>query len=135
LPTARPSSSRSSATKPTWHEEYQLTLAGVAEICRRCGWTFQIVFAREIFESRVHRNNVELFQSRRFARVGPEHLRRLTQIASSGGSHTTYGDLSEALDPRFPPAGAAVIQALLVRRMIEIDLTDNLYPETPVRIL
>lgn len=116
-------------------EDYQLTLAGVAEICRRCGWLFRIVFSREIFASRVHRDNVELFQSRRFARVGPEHMRRLTQIASSEGFNHTYGDLAAALEPSFEPAGAAVIQALLVRRMIEIDLTHHLYPETPVRIL
>jgi hypothetical protein len=116
-------------------EDYQLTLAGVAEICRRCGWLFKIVFAREIFASRTHRKNVELFQSRRFARVGRDHLRRLTEIAACDGPDHTYGDLSAALDPNFPPAGAAVIQALLVRRMIEIDLTQHLYPETPVRIL
>jgi hypothetical protein len=116
-------------------EDYQLTLAGVAEICRRCGWLFEIVFSREIFASRTHRDNVELFQSRRFARVGPEHMRRLTQIATCDGPDHTYGDLSAALVPSFAPAGAAVIQALLVRRMIEIDLTQHIYPETPVRIL
>lgn len=116
-------------------EDYQLTLAGVAEICRRCGWLFQIVFSGEIFASRAHRNNVELFQSRRFARVGREHMRRLTQIASCDGPNHTYSDLSAALVPSFAPAGAALIQALLVRRMIEIDLTQHLYAETPVRIL
>ncbi|MGZ8331572.1 MAG: hypothetical protein ACXW27_00295 [Allosphingosinicella sp.] len=116
-------------------EDYQLTLAGVAEICRRCGWLFQIVFSHEIFASRTHRKNVELFQSRRFASVGREHMRRLTQIASCDGPDHTYGGLSAALVPSFAPAGAAIVQALLVRRMIEIDLTQHLYEETPVRIL
>lgn len=116
-------------------EDYQLTLAGVAEICRRCGWLFQIVFSHEIFASTHHRDNVELFQARRFARVGPEHMRRLQDFAWSNGPSTTYEELSTALEPGFQPGGAAVLQALLVRRMIEIDLTQPLYPERPVTIL
>lgn len=116
-------------------EDYQLTLAGVAEICRRCGWVFKIVFAREIFASRQHRLNAELFQSRRFARVSAKHLCRLHDFALSEGPDTTYEALSLTLEPSFQAAGAAVVQALLVRRQLQIDLTQHLYPETPVRIL
>lgn len=116
-------------------EDYRLTLAGVAEICRRCGWTFKIVLAGEIFGGRHHRENVELFQSRRFARVGPEHLRRLEDFAFRQGQESTYGELAEALEPDFAPAGKAVLQALLVRRRVNIDLTQLLYDETPVQII
>lgn len=116
-------------------EDYRLTLAGVAEICRRCGWTFKIVFSDEIFESRHHRNNVELFQSRRFAHVGPEHLRRLETFAMRHGQATTYGDLAEVLEPDNPPAGKAVIQALVVRRRVQIDLAPFLDEEAPIQII
>jgi hypothetical protein len=115
--------------------DYRLTLAGVAEICRRCGWTFKIVLAREIFAGRQHRENVELFQSRRFAHVGREHLRRLDDFAYRHGQESTYGELADALEPNFAPAGKAVLQALLVRRRINIDLTEPLYDETPVQII
>jgi len=116
-------------------EDYQLTLAGVAEICRRCGWSFRIVFADEIFASRHHRDNIELFQSRRFARVGPEHLRRLEAFAMLQGQDSTYGDLAEVLEPDFPPAGKAVLQALLIRRRVQMDLTSLLHEEAPVHIV
>jgi hypothetical protein len=116
-------------------EDYRLTLAGVAEICRRCGWTFKIVLAPEIFISHHHRDNVELFQSRRFARVGPEHIRRLDSFALRNGQTSTYGELAEVLEPEFTPAGMAVLQALLVRGRINIDLTMPLFHETPVQIV
>jgi len=115
-------------------EDYRLTLAGVAEICRRCGWTFRVVLAPEIFVSRQHRDNVELFQSRRFARVGPEHMRRLDSFALLHGQDSSYGELAEVLEPNFAPGGKAVLQALLVRGRINIDLTQSIFDETPVRI-
>lgn len=115
-------------------EDYRLTLSGVAEICRRCGWSFNIVLAGEVFETPEHEENVELFQSRRFARVGPEHMRRLDSFALRHGHESTYGDLAALLEPTFPPAGMAVLQALMVRRRIHMDLTKPLYHETPVRI-
>lgn len=117
------------------NEDYRHTLAGVAEICRRCGWTFKIVLAPEIFVSRHHRDNVELFQSRRFARVSPDHVRRLDSFVLKWGQASTYGELAEVLEPGFAPAGMAVLQALLVRRRINIDLTQPLFHETPVRIV
>jgi hypothetical protein len=116
-------------------EDYRITLAGVAEICRRCGWTFEIVLAREIFSSDVHEDNVELFQSRRFAHVGPQHMRRLHNLLLKKGPESTYGELSEILEPDFPTGGAAVLQALVVRRQVHIDLEQHLFHETPVQIL
>lgn len=116
-------------------EDYRHTLAGVAEICRRCGWTFKIVLAPEIFVSRHHRDNVELFQSRRFARVSPDHIRRLDSFALKCGLVSSYGELAEVIEPGFAPGGMAVLQALLVRGRISIDLTQPIFHETPVRIV
>ncbi|MEJ7777021.1 MAG: hypothetical protein WKF52_06530 [Sphingomicrobium sp.] len=116
-------------------EDYRLTLAGVAEICRRLGWEFRIVFASEIFVNRHHRANVELFSSRRFATVTPQALRRLELYALRNGQTTTYGDLAATLRPDWEVAGKAVIQALQVRRRIEIDLTRPVHDDTTVVIL
>ena len=116
-------------------EDYRLTLAGVAEICRRIGWEFRIVFADEIFANRHHRNNVELFASRRFATVTPTSIRRLEAFATKVSQVTTYGHLAEVLRPDWAVAGKAIIQALLVRRRIDIDLTQPLDDSTRVDIL
>lgn len=114
---------------------YRTTLAAVAEICRRCCIEFAIVYRDELFANRFHRANVELFSSRRFARVGDEHVRRLETLALKHGHGTSYGDLAAALEPNRPMAGKAVLQALLIRRRILIDLTSRIDDDTPVTIL
>ena len=114
--------------------DYRLTLAGVNEICRRVGFQFHVVMRDEIFASRHHRRNVELFASRGFATVTPRHIRILEALANKGGPHTTYGHLSALLEPEFVPAGKAIVQALAVRRRVQIDLTDHLTNHTPITL-
>lgn len=114
--------------------DYRLTLAGVAEICRRVGMRFRLVLADELFADRHHRHNVELFASRRFAHVSTDHIRRLEGHAMRNGPETTYGELASLLQPDWPVAGKAVIQALLVRRRVKIDLTGLVSDSSPVTI-
>ena len=114
--------------------EYRLTLAGVDEICRRVGMRFRIVMADEIFANRHHRDNVELVASRRFVEIGPQHIRRLDSFAARCGRETTYGALAEILEPGWASRGKAIIQGLIVRRRIEMDLTRRLTGRTPVTI-
>lgn len=114
--------------------DYRLTLAGVDEICRRIGLVFRIVMADEIFADHRHRNNVELFASRRFVTIGPDHLRRFEAFAARHGPETTYGELANVIDPACPARGAAVIQGLTVRRRVEVNLRELLTNRTPVRI-
>ncbi len=112
----------------------RLKLAGVHEICRRINTRFRLVMAEEIAINRHHRNNIELFASRRFLHIPPQHMRRFEAFAISNGPDTTYGELANFLDPDCPVRGAAVIQALTVRRRVEIDLRSFLTSNTPVRI-
>jgi hypothetical protein len=114
--------------------DYRLTLAGVDEICRRIGMRFRIVMADEIFADRHHRDNVELVASRRFVGVEPQHLRRLDAFAIRNGRHTTYGELANVVEPSWPTRGRAIVQGLVVRRRVEIDLTKRLIGRTPVTI-
>lgn len=116
-------------------DEYRLVLAGVAEICRRCGWVFRVVLGTEIFANRHHRDNCELFAFRRFVRLSERTMDRLEGFAMNRGAETTYGELAEALDPNCIERGEAFIQALTVRQRIAIDLTTRVYHRTPLRIL
>lgn len=116
-------------------EEYRLVLSAVAEICRRCGWVFRLVLGTEVFANRHHRDNCELFASRRFVRVSERVIDRLEGFAMKSGGETIYGELAETLAPGCAPLGEALIQALTVRQRVEIDLTTRVYHRTPVRIL
>ncbi|MET4133789.1 hypothetical protein ABIE62_002945 [Porphyrobacter sp. MBR-155] len=115
-------------------ERYRLKLAGVREICRRIGMRFRLVMAEDIVVSRHHRNNLELFASRRFLHISPHHMRCFEAFALNNGPDTTYGELANVLEPQCSARGAAVIQALTVRRRVEIDLRSFLTSCTPVRI-
>lgn len=115
--------------------EYRLVLAAVAEICRRCGWVFRLVLGSEIFVNRFHRDNCELFASRRFVRLSNFVVDRFENFAIRRGAETTYGELAEALDPTCTERGEAFIQALTIRQRIETDLASRVYHRTPLTIL
>ncbi len=114
--------------------DYRHALAMAAEIFRRCGIRFGVIFRDEIFESRTHRANAELFAGRAFVTVSRMHIDRLEAHAMSHGAQSTYGALAEALEPSARNFGKAVFQALVVRRRVEIDLTRRIRSDTPVII-
>jgi len=115
-------------------EDYALTLACVAEICRRVGLVFRVITADELFVDRHHRRNVELFASRRFVRVEPWHIRRLEAHGLTTGGTSTYVDLAHALEPEWPVKGEALVQGLVCQRRVEIDLTSRITAGTTVTI-
>lgn len=113
---------------------YRDSLAISAEIFRRCGIRFLVIFRDEIFKNRVHRKNAELFAARAFTSIDKRHVDRLEELAIRVGAQSTYGELAEALEPTAPNFGRALIQALTVRRRVQIDLTGRLYDHTPLTI-
>ena len=115
--------------------DYRLKLAAVAEVCRRCGWIFRIVIADDIFANRHHRENCERFAMRRFARVDRRHIERLENFAMRYGARTRFWDIAEALSPKCIDAGEAVLQALVLRGRVEVNLARRIHPHTPVRVL
>ncbi|KIU26040.1 hypothetical protein SR41_16945 [Sphingomonas melonis] len=114
--------------------DYRHALAIAAEIFRRCGIGFGVIFRDEIFTSRVHRANAEIFAARAFVRIDRKHVDRLENAAIRRGPRCAYGELAEALEPDAPNFGAALVQALAVRRRVEIDLTGRLHADTPLNI-
>lgn len=115
--------------------EYRMVLAYVAEVCRRCGMDFRIVYRADLFRSIVHRRNVGLFASRGRVHVGASHHSALAAHRRRHGSETSYGALANAFEPGHPAAGRAVAQALLVRRRLTMDLSQRLDDESPVLIV
>lgn len=113
---------------------YCRKLAMVAEILRRCDIRFRVMFRDEIFVDRIHRANAELFAARSFATVRTHHFDRLARHVSAEGRNGTYGALAEALEPGHSNAGRAIVQALTVRRRVQIDLTRRLTSATPLII-
>jgi hypothetical protein len=114
--------------------EYRLKLAYVREVCRRCGIAFRVVFRKDIFRSPVHRRNVSLFASRGFVVIGDQDLAVLADHRRSSGGVTTYGELAQALAPGHAATGRALVQGMLVRRLLSMDLTSRLHDASPITI-
>jgi hypothetical protein len=87
-----------------------------------------------VWANLVHRRNVALFVARAFVTVEPVHMRRLDRYLDVEGDRATYGGLARALEPHCPRTGEAIIQALVVARRIQIDLTRPLLDATPLTI-
>lgn len=113
--------------------EYILKLALVQEILRRCGIAFELVFEDTMFESWIHRRNVKRFCMRRFAHVSRRHVDRLDAFAAKHGQLAAWGRLVEAIDP-WEAQAEAVLQALLVRDRIALDLRRRVHADTGVLI-
>ena len=114
--------------------DYRHGLAISAEIFRRCAIGFGVIFRDEIFTSRIHRANAEIFAARAFVRIERRHVDRLENAAIRRGPRCAYGELAEALEPDAPNFGTALVQAFAVRRRVEIDLTGRLHADTPLNI-
>ena len=123
-----------SRQRSLWDEDYRRKLGTTAEICRRVGWSFSIVLGDEIFANREHEKNCRLFSDRRFTRVEPEQVSALHRLATVE-PFMSYGELARAMKPDSMPKGKAVVQALLARRLVDIDLTAWINDATPVRIV
>lgn len=107
-------------------------IAIASEILRRASIDYSIVYRREIFANIRHRKNAHLFASRGFAHVSRSQLDALDDRLASRGPEATWGEIVELLDPFDRIGAVASAQALVVRRRIEIDLTQRVHDGLPI---
>lgn len=104
-------------------------------ILARIRWGFRRVTFQDIVGSERHARNVGTVQSRRFVTVKPGHVEMLGNLRLAGCFVTSCGHLADLFEPDQPLYGMAVVQALMVRRHVHIDLKSTLGPDTAVWIL
>lgn len=113
-------------------QAYRRTLAAVSNCCAAIGYHFRIVLADQIFASREHRYNVDLFASRRFVNVDRSALSRLRSVAADKSIKPTWGNLVRALDPANHLRGAALAQAFVCQRKVKLDLRELILDYSPI---
>lgn len=114
---------------------YNRMLLHVEAILAARGRGFRRVTGHEIFVSALHRDNVGITQSRRFVTVKPDHLDVLEKLRAANAFVVACGELARHFEPDQPLYGMAVVQALMVRRHLHIDLKSPLGADTAVWIL
>lgn len=112
---------------------YAMKLTRVREICARLGWTFRVVFKAQLFEPATVYRNVEEVQSRRQVAFDESHGYLAVDLLSRLKERATLGLLAEALGER--RTGMAIAKAMMVARLIKIDLTQPLGSQSPVQLV
>lgn len=112
--------------------DYALKLEAVRTICERIGWRFRIIFKSSLFEpAQVYRNICDA-QSWRFTEYTKADVFKVAHRLQ-GGASMPLAELSEHLGN--PVVGAAKLKAMMVGRIVRLDLSRSLNPNTPVSLL
>ncbi len=113
-------------------EAYAQKLERVAEICSALDWRFRIVLREELERPRAKYENVAEIQSRRHTRFTDGDIYVALDLIERRGGQAPLGDLATALGDRI--RGIAAIQAMMVHRLVEIDLGPPLSSRSAVTI-
>lgn len=110
--------------------EYAEKLAAVRDVCESLGWRFRVLGRQQLFEPHIVYANIDLIQSRRMVQFDQVHAYQAMELLERGTGETTLGDLSDVLGGE--PRGLAIAQAMMVRRLVDIDLNGLLTAESQV---
>jgi len=112
--------------------DYALKLEAVRMICDRIGWRFRIIFKSSLIEpAHVYRNvcDVQSWRLTEYTRADVFKVAHRLQ----GGTSMPLAELSEHLGN--PVVGAAKLKAMMVGRIVRLDLSRAITPSTPVSLL
>lgn len=110
--------------------DYVEKLSVVREVCDRLGWQFRILSHRHLYEPEVVYANIDLIQSRRTVRFDQIQAYRALELIERAGGEAPLGQVGDAAAAG--PQGLAMAQAMMVRRLISIDLTRPLSADSKV---
>lgn len=113
--------------------DYAEKLNAVRSACGRLGWRFRALTGKHLFEPHHLYANIDQIQSRRFVRFNGADAYRAAEFIEREGGQTPLGHLTDALG--CGPRGLATAQAMMVRRLISIELTKPLSAESFVTLV
>lgn len=112
--------------------DYAVKLEAVRVICERLGWRFRVVFKSALLKPKHVYENVVEVQSWSFTAFGQADEFIVTDALRRRPS-MTLGSLGVALGNRL--LGIAKLKAMMVKRIVKIDLSSPLSFESPVELV
>lgn len=104
---------------------YRRKLGVVAEIARRGGWRFRILYHKDITGPRWRMPNVEAVYSQRYLLVSREEQDAITAFVLRGVP-TSWAALRERVAPGNPLRGNAVLENAIALGRIDVDLDQRI---------
>lgn len=112
--------------------DYSLKIDCVAEICRQLGWQFRLVFEDDLFLPRTRFRAIEEIQSWRLTAYDEADVYCVMRGLENAGVER-LGSLAEMLAPS--QLGRAKLKAMMVHRLVAIDLASPLSDDSAVRLI
>lgn len=103
--------------------DYALKLDCVAAVCQQIGWRFRMIYRENLFEPATLFDNVQDVQSWRLAEYGQADVFRVLDRLDVQGRQA-LGSLANLVGNR--PVGMAKLKAMMVGRIVRIDLSERL---------
>ena len=114
--------------------EYREKIAAVAEIARRAGWSFRVLYHADITGPRWRIRNVEAVYARRFLLVSRSEQNAISAFVL-GGADSTWSTLRQRVSPRDPRRGEAVLENAIALGRIDVNLDERIVESTIVHAL
>lgn len=111
--------------------KYCTKLGIVAEIARRAGWNFRILYHADITGPRWRMMNVEAVYSRRFMSVSRQEQAAISSFVAAGAKQT-WAKLRDQVSPDDCRRGNAVIENAIALGRIDIDFDQRITDATVV---
>lgn len=117
--------------RPLRDADYALKLEGVEQLCDALGWTFRVLTRTQLTTPRVRYENYRRVQMNRHASHTAAHCHVALDVIDEAGGEVELGALARALgDPR---RGVAIAMAMMVGRIVDIDLSKPVSSTSLVR--
>lgn len=112
--------------------DYRQKLEAVRVICNRVGWRFRLIFKKALTEPAAFHRNVVDVQSWRMTEYSDTDIFRVVEaLARQQGA--TLGDVIQDFGSR--AEGLAKLKAMMVGRIVRLDLTEQIGDATPVGLV
>lgn len=112
--------------------DYYLKLQAVRAICDQKGWQFRILFQHDLCEPILRFQNIEDIQSWAFTDYGSSDVFKAVQYLSIH-KRASLGDLADRLGSQ--PVGIAKLKAMMVGRIVRLDLDSKLDEDSLVTLV
>lgn len=110
--------------------DYVAKLGRVRQLCELVGWSFVTLTRQQIIEPQVRHRNVELIQQQRMTRFDEGHIYAVQNHLARRGGYAELDDLAGRLGVL--AIGRSIISAMMVGRIVAIDLSAKLGPASVV---
>lgn len=112
--------------------DYQTKLSAVEEICRQVDWRFRIVLKQALYTPTIRWQAIEDIQSWAFTDYAISDVYRVAAYLHAIGSGP-LADVADRLGRR--PLGVAKLKAMMVARIVDLDISEPLGDQTRVSLI